>query len=276
MHLKATFPRTNHSITNFLPTGLVFLSENRLAVVDYNNKRCFLTNTHLEEIGRACDLDKNPNSVCEAPGDRLAVTTGKYQCVYILHIGKENQITVEKRLDVETRYKSISLFTAEPGDPENISFLASTYKWRSPMRVVSIAGKEKDLTEAVLPKKIYQFRDSCSTYVREDTTLVFTDRFEHKVFIFDLERKSKTLLVDDRLDEPRGSCAGPNKSFLVCNNKTNSIIHIASSGQIIDEHRVNISPRAITMSKDCKMVAISFDMETARLVEIYDIEENSA
>ena len=87
-------------------SGIAFLSDGRLVVVDHRNWKLYVMDENLQKLGMykfsgyRCD-------VAVVSGKEVAVTS--YKVIGFLHISKTNQITLTRTLTTTAQYDSICL-----------------------------------------------------------------------------------------------------------------------------------------------------------------------
>jgi DNA-binding beta-propeller fold protein YncE len=133
---------------------------------------------------------------------------------------------------VKTKYYSICL-------KDDIQFAIGTYDYPRPVRIVSLTEEEHDFS-VNFPNKTYPKGNSFSTYIMNSDKVVITDRYEHTVYIYDIKTNTRVEVKDDQIQEPCRAAVGPSDSILVCSRKTNTIVQISQTGQIVTSYKIDI------------------------------------
>ncbi|XP_060594373.1 uncharacterized protein LOC132748754 [Ruditapes philippinarum] len=232
-----------------LYTGIDFLPDGRLVTVDNFNRKFLVYNEKLERVG-SYQLSYMPQSVVAVSKDEVAITSDAKLLVDILRVNKSNDITLERTIKVTTKYGSICL-----KDDEH--FVGGTFDHSTPVLIISSKGKEKDFN-INFPNKAYPIEKSACTYIRSSDKVVLTDRDEHTVYIYDVKTNTRVVVKDEQIQEPCGVAVGPSDTILVCCNRTNSIVQVSQTGQILSSYKLDmIYPYRLCISRDKSLLAIT-------------------
>ncbi|XP_060605536.1 uncharacterized protein LOC132758031 [Ruditapes philippinarum] len=230
-------------------TGIDFLPDGRLVVVDNTNKKCLVYNEKLEKLG-SYQLSYKPLSIVAISDEAVMITSGNALRLDILRVNKSNQIILNRTKMVTTKYDSICV-----NDEGN--FVGGTYDYSRPVRIISLTGNEKDIN-ANFPKKIYPIETSACTYDRNTEKLILTDKYEHTLYIYDTKTNTRVVVKDDKIQEPRGVTVGPFDTIFVCSKNTHSIVQISQTGRIVSSHKTDMEyPRTICISRDKSFLVVS-------------------
>ncbi|XP_060556264.1 uncharacterized protein LOC132716937 [Ruditapes philippinarum] len=241
--------KTRDDIKDPLYSGIDFLPDGRLVAVDNKNKKCFLYNEKLEKVG-SYQLSYNPLSVVVVSEEEVAITSGNRYNIEFLHVSKCNEITSSRTCNVNTKYYSICF-------KDDRQFVVGTIDEPIPVRIVSLTGEELDFS-VNFPNKIYSVDNSDCTYIKSSDKIVITDRYEHTVYIYDIKTDTRVVVKDDQIQEPRAAAVGPSDTVLVCIPKTNSIVQISQTGQILSSLKLNmINPYRVCVSRDKSFLVVT-------------------
>ena len=89
-------------------SGIAFLSDGRLVVVDHRNWKLYVMDENLQKLGiykfsgYRCD-------VAVVSKEEVAVTGGRYEVIGFLHISRTNHITLTRTLTTTAWYYYICL-----------------------------------------------------------------------------------------------------------------------------------------------------------------------
>ena len=89
-------------------TGMDFLSDGRLVVVDHMNCKLYVMDENLQKLGMY-KFSRYPYDVAVVSGEEVAVTGGRYKVIEFLHISKTNHITLTRTITTTAQYDSICL-----------------------------------------------------------------------------------------------------------------------------------------------------------------------
>ncbi|XP_060602639.1 uncharacterized protein LOC132755741 [Ruditapes philippinarum] len=239
--------KTEDDIDELFYTGIDFLPDGRLVAVDNTNKKCLVYNEKLEKVG-SYQLSYKPFSVVVVSEEEVAITRG-YD-IEFLHVSKCNEITSSRKCIVKTKYDSICL-------KDDKQFVVGTYDEPKPVRIVSLTGKEHDFS-VNFPNKTYPIDTSDCTYIKSSDKVVITDRYEHTVCIYDIKTDTRVVVKDDQIQEPRGAAVGPSDTILVCSMKTNSIVQISKTCQILSSYKIDMEyPCIVCVSRDKSFLVVT-------------------
>ncbi|XP_060584049.1 uncharacterized protein LOC132740208 [Ruditapes philippinarum] len=230
-------------------TGIDFLPDGRLVAVDNTNKRCLVYNEKLEKVG-SHQLSYIPLSVVVVSEEEVAITRGNEYSIEFLHVSKCNEITSSKTCRVKSKYYSICM-------KDDKQFVVGTFGEPKPVRIVSMTGEEHDFS-VNFPNKTYPIGTSASTYINSSDKVVITDRDEHTVCICDIKTDTRVEVKDNLIQEPRGVTVGPFDTILVCSNKTNTIVQISQTGQMLSSYNIDMKyPYRVCVSRDKSCLVVT-------------------
>ncbi|KAH3898423.1 uncharacterized protein LOC127864816 [Dreissena polymorpha] len=231
-------------------TGLDFLPDGRLVVVDNMNGKCILMNDQLQRKGTPYKFNTVPfDVVCLSQGELAVTMSDKTVC--LLTLTPDNAICLIRKIYTSTRVFSICCM-----NPTNM--VVSTYDDLRPVRIITQAGKESDFDHVPFPKKEYKHEESKCTYVPSKNTLVLTDRFAHTVYMYDTVKGTSRAITHDNIKQPIRPCIGPDDTVLVCSGAKNSIVRLTVEGEILDTYSLDMEwPYALCMNKDGNRLAVS-------------------
>ena len=245
-----------------LYSGMDFLPDGRLAVIDNTNKSLIIRDEHLKKLGNY-KFDTVRYAVAVVSKEEVAVTSGRVNVLEFLHVNKNSRITLTKTIKTATPFFSISMMNDD-------TFLVSTHEDKRPMRMINMDGEEKDFNN--LPQKTYKRDGSMSVYVRNTDKLILTDRNDHAVFMYDNTDTcvTQTVVKDGRIKEPKGVCAGPGDSIFVCSKGSNSLVQVATlSGRVLGSHKVDMMfPYTVCISQDKKKLAVCNSVNGNRKLQL--------
>lgn len=117
-----------------LYTGIDFLYDGRIAVIDKQNSELLVMNEHLERKGMfrfsGYRLD-----VIVVSEEELVVTGGEDHIIEFLHVSKTCDITLTSRVKTTSRYTSVCLM-------DQTTLLACTVDDIRPFRMITLTGQE--------------------------------------------------------------------------------------------------------------------------------------
>jgi DNA-binding beta-propeller fold protein YncE len=239
--------KTEDDIGEPLYSGIDFLPDGRLVVVDNRNKKCLVYNEKLDKVG-SLQLSYLPLSVAVVSEEEVAISGNGYN-IEFLHVSKCNEITSRRTFKVKTKYDSICL-------KDDRQFVVGTYDETRPVRIVSLTGEEHDFS-VNFPNKTYPIGTSDCTYIKSSDKVVLTDRYEHTVYIYDIKTDTRVVVKDDQIQEPRGAAVGPSDIILVCSSETNTIVQISQTGQILSSYKIDKFPYRVCVSRDKSFIVVA-------------------
>lgn len=244
-------------------TGMDFLPDGRLVVVDNFNKKCITLDDKLEKLGSFI-FSESPFGVATTSDDKIAVTTAS-KTIYFLLISKSNEITQEKSFSTRSKYYSISV-------KDNNHFVVSSYDDTKPVRIVSFCGEEQDLN-IDFPEKKYILGGSGCTYIKSSDKIVVSDRYEDTVYIYDVHTNKRIVVKDDRIKEPIDVAIGPFGTIFVCSNRRHSVIQISPTGKIMSVQKLDMKcPRTLCVSNDKTKIAVSGNAKGQEKLQLFSID----
>lgn len=246
-------------------TGMEFLPDGRLLVIDNSNKKLNIVNENLQKLG-VHKFAKLIYDIAVISNEQVAVTTGEFFSIEFLLVSSANEVTVIRRLKTTAPYYSICLMN-------DSTFLVGTFNHNHPMRMLNLTGEEKDFIN--LPAKRYDIDDSRSTCNGNKHMLFLTDKNDNSVHLYKSDRNtisSKLVLKLDKLREPMGVCVGPDDSLFICSAETDSIVQVSTSGKVVSSHKLDMEfPRTLCLSKDGKTLAVANDVSRTRKLQIFHV-----
>ncbi|XP_060584047.1 uncharacterized protein LOC132740207 [Ruditapes philippinarum] len=241
--------KTGDDIDEPFYTGIDFLPDGRLVAVDNRNKKCLVYNEKLEKVG-SYQLSYRPFSVVVVSEEEVAITNGDGYNIEFLHVSKCNEISSSRTCEVKTKYYSICL-------KDDRQFVVGTIDEPRPVRIVSLTGEEHDFS-INFPNKSYPIDTSDCTYIKSSDKVVITSTDEHTVFIYDIKTNERVVVKDDQIQEPRGAAVGPSDTILVCSMKTNSIVQITKTCQILSSYKIDMEyPFKVCVSRDKSFLVVA-------------------
>lgn len=243
-----------------LYTGMVFLPDGRLIVIDNKNCRCLLMNKQLETIGsykqKTCLYD-----VVSLSNTNIVVTGVKRL--------EQLKLNGAEFIHTETVKVKSRVFSLSEIDSEN--FVSGTFRSETPAKIVSMNGETKyfDIT---FPKAYWSKGDSMCVFDKDTGKLVVTDRFQHRVYIYDTQDNSEVIVDDDRIRGPRGISIGPYQRIFVCSSNTNSIVQLSMFGEILHTHVLDMEfPGTLCFSKCKSSFAVSNYASTKKKLHCFKV-----
>jgi hypothetical protein len=244
-----------------LYSGMDFLPDGRLALVDNANWKCLILSRKLEVIGKH-QFSSHIFDIVATSNNELFVTGAK-RLENVL-IDSEKGFARVESFSLESCPFSICKFNDD-------RFVIGTYRSSIPARILSKSGREFEFS-VDFPEKYWKIDDSRCTYDDDENILVLTDRYENCVYIYDTRINSEIRVKDKRILEPRGVAFGPHGSIFVCSRGTNSIVQLSRYGEVLGNHLLDmIYPCTICFSKDKKKVAISNSYAEAKQLQIFQL-----
>lgn len=173
----------------------------------------------------------------------VAITTG--YVLEILSVNKYGSINPVRSLTTTSQYYSICLRS-------ETAFLVSTFGDNRPYRMVTLSGKEKNLS--ILQEKRFDFEESCCAYSRNTDTVVLTDKVSNTIGMYIYDSKGdfvdSKVVEDEHIRQPSGVSVGPRDILFVCSTLTNSVVQISPDGEFIASNKLDMEfPRTICVSK---------------------------
>jgi len=245
-------------------TGMDFFPDGKLAMLDNNNNALCIMDTHLEKSYKY-KFKGYRYSVAVVSEKEAAVTSGDDYIIEFLHVSHTNVITLTRSIPTTFPYYSICLMN-------DTTFLVSTYESRHPLRMITLAGEEKDFDG--LPQKQYEGGNSSCAYIRSKDKLVLTDRRDSTIYVYDNKNTcvTRTVVKDESIQEPRAVCVGPGDSIFVCSENTNSLVQVSASGKVLGSHKLDMEyPCTMCSSKDGKTLAVSNSVKGNKKVQVFHV-----
>jgi len=152
------------------------------------------------------------------------------------------------------------------------TFIVSTYFHERPVRTIDIQGNEGDIQHKLLPDKTYGPFSSACTYISSTNTLVFSDRFQHTVYVCDLTSGEGHVIKSDKIVRPRGVCAGPAGTVFVCSGVRDTIVQLSQDGEILMTHDVDMEfPYAVSLNRDGTRLVVSNNKEGQSMIKLFHV-----
>ncbi|XP_045213413.2 tripartite motif-containing protein 72-like [Mercenaria mercenaria] len=244
-----------------LYSGMEFLPDNRLVLVDNANWKCLILSRKLDVIGKH-QFSSHIFDIISTSNHEIFVTGAKRLEKVLIdsEIGFANVETVP----LESCPFSISVLSDK-------KFVIGTYRSSTPARILTKSGTEVDFT-IDFPKKYWKIDDSRCAYDSNENILTLTDRYDNCVYIYDTKIHNEIRVKDKRIVEPRGVAFGPYGCIFVCSRGTNSIVQLSRFGEVLGDHALDmIYPCTICFSKDNRKVAVSNSYGEAKQLQIFQI-----
>jgi DNA-binding beta-propeller fold protein YncE len=136
-----------------------------------------------------------------------------------------------------------------------------------------VTGEKRKLAINIPSKQYALPGDSACTYIRNINKVVLTDKNAHTIQIYDIENNKRVEVKDEKIiREPRGVAVGPAHCIFVCSDRTNSIVQISHTGQILSSHVLDmVYPRSVCVSKDNTRLAVSNTATWKSKLQLYNI-----
>ncbi|XP_045202214.2 uncharacterized protein LOC123555688 [Mercenaria mercenaria] len=241
--------QTGDDVMEQLYTGLAFLPDGRLVVLDNHKQKCLIYNEKFEKVG-SYQLSYHPQSVIAVSEEEVAITSRNPCKIDLFRVSKSNDLTLTKTCKVTTQYDSICL-------KDDRNFVVGTIDDTRHVRIVSMSGEEKDFSVS-FPEKKYSLRTSACNYIRNTEKMILTDRHEDTVYIYDVATSTRVVVMDDQIKEPVGVAVGPSDCILVCSKGNNSIVQMSQTGRILSSHKLDMEyPHRVCVSKDQSILAVT-------------------
>jgi len=171
--------------------------------------------------------------------------------IALMSVSRSNNICLVRTLRTSFPCDSINPMNDD-------SFVLSTFDHEDPVRTITVQGQEGHVQHAGLPDKTYKMEESQSTYIGTKNILVFTDRYNHTVYLCNIQSGSCQTVQSDKIKEPFGACPGNHGTVFVCSKNTNSVVQISPQGKIVMTHDVGmLNPNAVSLSRDGARLAVS-------------------
>ncbi|XP_060592138.1 uncharacterized protein LOC132746877 [Ruditapes philippinarum] len=248
-----------------LYSGLDYLPDGRLIVVDNQNKKLLVLSEKLVVLG-SYKFEFHPQCIVVISEDEVAVTVGRFKMIIVLHISITNKISQVRNFEIDLPCYTICMI-------DDGHFLVGTFNATKPACIVSLAGVVEDIN---LPRKEYGFNDCFCTFLRDSNKLVFSQRHKNTVTIYDIATRKNVTVKDDKIKEPRGVAVGPFDCIFLCSRLTQSIVQISPDGCIITSFKIdNIWPYMICFSKNKSTLAISNNSKRKNGLQVFKVDFGS-
>ncbi|XP_052819053.1 uncharacterized protein LOC128244937 [Mya arenaria] len=247
-------------------SGIDFLPDGRLLVVDNKQNTCFLLDENCKVLGNKLSFfNKNSSSfdVCVYRGNRAVVTSVNY--LYFLQIYPQNSIRLIQKVNALSYYFSITSFN-------HSMFLCSTYiDDNGPVRVVDLEGNETRFIDIGFPDIKYGLGESFSTYISIPGIIVLTDKHNNKVHLFHILTGWSKTVEDDRFQWPTTACVAPDGTVFVSCEKNNVIVRISLVGEVLQVLKISFKPKAVRISRDGKLAVAGIEGEHCK-IHLYQLD----
>ena len=182
-----------------------------------------------------------------------------------MSVSRTNNISLVRTLRTSFHCDSISPM----GDN---SFVLSTFYHPSPVCTITVHGQEGHVQHAGLPDKTYKNDESQCTYIGTKNILVFTDRYNHTVYLCNIQSGSCQTVQSDQIRKPFGACPGNHGTVFVCSPLTNSVVQISLQGRVVTTHDVGMKfPYAVSLSQDGARLAVSNNLHGQKMIKIFTV-----
>jgi len=190
----------------------------------------------------------------------------KRKSIAILSASADSTLTLLKTITTSFNCGSISHMY-------DGTFLVSSLYDPRPIRTIDSHDKEEDIHHIQLPDKTYTIGRSACSYIPSSKTVLFSDRDQNTVYMCNYITGEVCETKDNLIREPRGLCLGPQDTVFVCSADTGCIVQLSAKGDVLKSHNVNMSsPRAVTMSKDATLLAVSNSVNGQQMIKLFQIE----
>jgi len=178
-------------------------------------------------------------------------------------VSQDNVITLQKTL-------TTSFYCGDISPLDTDTFVVSTLYNKPPGRTIDVHGNEGEIQHKLLPDKTYSSTwESACAYIPSTKTLVFTDRYQHTVYMCDLTSGEGRVIVNDQIRNPRRVCAGPAGTVFVCSKGTDSVVQLSPQGDVLASNRVDkVLPLAVNNAEDGTRLALSNKSQNIQLYSI--------
>ncbi|KAL4216498.1 hypothetical protein ACF0H5_024221 [Mactra antiquata] len=253
--------KTTFDLLQPLYRGYDFLSDDRLIVVDFNNSKVILFDNEFG-VQNTYNLPYgvSPLDVLAVNNGEVIITTGNDRKLIILSISDSGDIKKKMICNVTRSFSCISTL-------DDTHFVVSTIEHKTPFRMVTLSGKEKKFDINIHQKK-YQAAACHCAFIQHHDKVVFTDKFDDKIFIYDILTGDKSVVVDDQIKSPCDVSVGLHDHVFVCCEKTDCIVELSPAGQILSFMKLPISgPRYIAISQDKQRLLVA-NSDTCLLYQV--------
>ena len=104
----------------------------------------------------------------------------KFKAIALLSVSKSSNISLVRTLTTSFYCQAIC-----PMDGDR--FIINTINHPCPVRTITVQGQEGDVQHACLADKTYKLDESKCTYIEAHKTVVLTDRYDHTVYLSNIE-----------------------------------------------------------------------------------------
>ncbi|XP_052783091.1 uncharacterized protein LOC128219322 [Mya arenaria] len=247
-------------------TGLDFLPDGMIVAVN-NNRKCFVMSDTLQKLDVNYTFKALPRDVTCYSDNNIAITisSGDVRAICLLKVCNGNTITLMKTLTISTYCFSICPLNDR-------TFVVSTWNDPRPARMIDMDGKVSDFNNVQFPEKTYMINESRGTYIPSINTVVLTARYANTVYLYNTVTGMETELKDRRIREPRDACVGPDGSIFVCSQKSNSIVQISPSGDILTSLNVDMrGPYTVAVSRDGSRMIVSNSLSGSMKLKLFNL-----
>ncbi|KAK3579744.1 hypothetical protein CHS0354_002393 [Potamilus streckersoni] len=231
-------------------TGATFLPEGNILLVDFNNNKCCLYDSHYDFVDDF-NLHKNPRHVCHLEGKKVAVTIPMSKEIEILVIDKG----IRSVKTVTTRHRCFGLTTL------NSERLVVSGHNRNTKRhfwaIITTGGKERHYQE--IEETVSGSNISHVTVNGAKTCVYVSCAALEAVFSFTLDGQLVYRYTDKNLKHPQGLAADQYGNIYVLGYESNNLHQISPEGLCIKVFSSGIpqNPRHICFTETKQMLLIT-------------------
>jgi len=151
------------------------------------------------------------------------------------------------------------------------TFMVSTYYHERPVRTIDLQGNVGDIQHKLLPDKSYGLFESACTYISFTNTLVFSDRFQHTVYMCELTSGEGHVIKSDKIVEPAGVGAGPAGTVFVCSECTNPLVQLSQDGEILMTQDTGMDSYAVSLNRDGTRLVVSNWTDQQKKIKLFHV-----
>ena len=232
--------------TEFVPdiTGMSFLEDGRLVVIDKTNRHIRLHDKH--SVDRKWKTDDAPIDVALLEGSKFAVIFRRCLVLYEVEndeLNSYNTIQTLKQNDTISVKDKSSYVIGVSGD-------------KNPAMLITESGHEIDLNLQLNDCSRYISKSLFfKTNVAEFIAISFKD--SNGVVLKDMQTKEFQFIENKNLVKPGYMCIGPFNTIFVCCD-SGKIVHLTTEGTVLATLSTDIQePKCIAMSRDNNELAVA-------------------
>ncbi|KAL3888347.1 hypothetical protein ACJMK2_000717 [Sinanodonta woodiana] len=203
-------------------TDLTFLNHKYVILVDFDNRRCILSDTSFVYVA-SCTLPENPVNICVAGEGVVAVTIPYQKRIQFLAVTNKS---ISPTVSIPTKHKCYGIASVNQEDMivSGPCGDGKLYYWS----LITVDGKEKAYHE-------FEGRDTSQTYMALNSSKtrmyisVFTDNAVH---CFGLDGKKYFTSKHDGLKNPLSVNVDGDDNIYVVGVGSHNIAQISSDGEI--------------------------------------------